>query len=95
MLGRWHATASLQLIICCALQFSMHKASIEVKGTSVNLEFFHKALNFTVEKLLFLGDHAVAGVASAVVVFAGQSLVQGVAARLLDQPTSAVQVETE
>ena len=63
MLGRWHATARLPLIICCTLQFSMHKASIEVKGTSVHLEFFHKALNFIVEKLLFLGDHAVAGVA--------------------------------
>ena len=65
MLGRWHATARLPLIICCTLQFSMHKASIEVKGTSVHLEFFHKALSFIVVKLLFLGDHAVTGVASA------------------------------
>ena len=65
MLGRWHATARLPLIICCTLQFSMHKASIEVKGTSVHLEFFHKALSFIVVRLLFLGDHAVTGVASA------------------------------
>ena len=59
------ATASLPLIICYTLQFSVHKASIEVKGTSVELEIFHKALNFIVKKRLLLGDQAGVGAASA------------------------------